>query len=68
MARSKSQKEADRRYVERYPDKILESSQRYEEKRLPRDRREYQRQYRLKRKLEGRPVPGGSAYKTKKDD
>lgn len=63
MPKSESQKAADRRYAERHPEKIKEFRQRADAKR--RDRKEYQRQYRLKRKLEGRPVPGGSAYKKK---
>ena len=65
MAKSESTKATERRYIERNREKMKEVWRKNEEKRLPRDRREYQRAYRLKRKLEGRPVPGVSAYKKK---
>ena len=60
-------KDSIAKYQSAHPEKLQEARARYEEKRPPRDRREYQREYRLKRKLEGRPVPGGSVYKKKED-
>lgn len=62
MPKSESQKAAQRRYIERHREKMRELWRQNEEKRPPRDRAAYLREYRLRRKLEGRPVPGGSAY------
>lgn len=66
MPKSESQKAAQRRYIERHREKMQELWRLNEEKRPPRDRAEYQREYRLRRKLEGRPVPGGAVYQKRK--
>lgn len=60
MAKTKAEKAAQRRYVERHPEKIREVKRRYEEKRGHRDRAEYMRQYRRRKKLESEQDPGGN--------
>lgn len=60
MPKSESQKAAQKRYVERHPETIREIQKRAD---ANRNRAEYQRERRRRRKLEGRPVPGGSLYK-----
>lgn len=50
MAKTEAEKAAQRRYVERHPEKIREIKQRYEKKRGYRDRAEYMREYRRRKK------------------
>ena len=49
---SDSQKEAQRRYAEKHPEKLKEARKRHEEKRGKRDRAAYYREYRRRKKAE----------------
>lgn len=62
---SESQKEAQKRYVERNPEKIREIQRRADAKR---NRAEYLREWRLRRKLLGRPVPSGNDYRKRQGE
>lgn len=52
MAKSEAQKRAQKKYVERHPEKLKSAQQKYEEKRGHRDRAEYMREYRRRKKQE----------------
>ena len=65
MSKSESQKEAQKRYVERNPEKIREIQRRADAKR---NRAEYLREWRLRRKLLRRPVPSGNDYRKRQGE
>jgi hypothetical protein len=52
VAKTEAQKAAQRRYVERHREKIREINRRADEKRGYRDRAEYMREYRRRRKAQ----------------
>lgn len=73
MPKTEAEKAANRRYNERNPEKVKEWQKRADAKRRrdakwKRDRAAYLREYRLRRKLEGRPVPGGAVYKKRETE
>ena len=56
MSLSESQKRAIAKYQKAHPEKVREARARYEEKRGKRDRAEYMREYRRRKKRAGDSV------------
>jgi hypothetical protein len=56
MAKTEAQKQAQIRYVESHPEVMLEISRRSEKRRAKRDRAEYMRAYRARKRKENPPV------------
>jgi hypothetical protein len=52
MSKTEAEKQAEKRYREKNPDKVREWYRTYEKKRPPRDRAEYMREYRRRKKEE----------------